>query len=73
MDKFPTIVLFIGAAVFLGLGIFIFVAAIKKMASSFPDSTNVSRLWIFARTIIGLLVASVGGAMLIAAIVRVTS
>ena len=79
MDAFPTIGLFVGAAVLLGLGVFVFVVSIKKMASSFPPSTssggttNVSRLWLFVRLILGLLVASVGGALLIAGIVRVTS
>jgi hypothetical protein len=79
MNAFPTIALFVGAAVFIGLGVFVFVVSIKKMASSFqPDpssggTTNASRLWLFVRLILGVLVASVGGALLIAGIVRVTS
>jgi uncharacterized membrane protein YidH (DUF202 family) len=75
MDAFKTIGLFVGAAVVLGLGIFVSVVSIKKMASSFQPGTSSggSRLWVFVRLILGVLVVSVGVALLIAGIVRVTS
>ncbi|HEY3042274.1 MAG TPA: hypothetical protein VGJ66_26325 [Pyrinomonadaceae bacterium] len=68
-DMGKTIGYLVGGGVLVGLGVFVFVVAVRRMAATFPPgggATTGSRLRIFALLILGLLVASVGGALLLA-------
>jgi hypothetical protein len=82
VDTFSIIGTFVGAALFLGLGIFALVMSIKGLASTDePDisvsssggTTKVGRPGLFVFLILGVLAAIVGVALLIAGIKGATS
>ena len=83
MDTFSIVGVFIGAAVFLGLGIFALVMSIKALASPVePDitvssssggSTQVGRQGLIIFIVLGVLAVIVGVALLIAGIKGATS